>query len=389
MRPFSYERATDLAQAVRLGQRTGQGQTDAPVQFLAGGTTLFDLMKLDVMVPDHLVDLTPLRADHAAITPGEDGLHLGALARMSHVAAHPVVRSDYPVLAESLQLAASAQLRNMATLGGNVLQRTRCTYFRDPTWAACNKRNPGSGCAALTGFNRNHAVLGTDTSCIAQYPGDWAVALIALEAEIDLTGQDGTRRLPFASLHRSPEGQPHLETNLRPGEVITGFFIPANAWAQRSVYVKVRDRASYEFAIASAAVPVGITAQAAAPQPVGTAIAPPPTAPGPIETGDGTRANRAAYRVVARRPSSPIDPAVACSGHRPGTAPMRAGAAVPPWPERIEPGAAPRRTPWYCVAAWIPNLPGRRWCLPRGDSAGSSGPTAAGGRSIDGSGVAS
>jgi xanthine dehydrogenase YagS FAD-binding subunit len=254
MRPFSYARATDLAQAVRLGQHTGQGQTDAPIQFLAGGTTLFDLMKLDVMVPEHIVDLTPLRADHAAITPGEDGLRLGALARMSHVAAHPVVRSDYPVLAESLQLAASAQLRNMATLGGNVLQRTRCTYFRDPSWAACNKRNPGSGCAALTGFNRNHAVLGTDTSCIAQYPGDFAVALMALEAEIDLTGPDGTRRLPFASLHRSPEGQPHLETNLRPGEVVTGFFIPASAWAQRSVYVKVRDRASYEFAIAAAAV---------------------------------------------------------------------------------------------------------------------------------------
>jgi xanthine dehydrogenase YagS FAD-binding subunit len=254
MRPFSYARATDLAQAVRLGQHTGQGQTDAAVQFLAGGTTLFDLMKLDVMVPEHLVDLTPLRAAHAAITSGEDGLRLGALARMAHVAAHPVVRSDYPVLAESLQLAASAQLRNMATLGGNVLQRTRCTYFRDPTWTACNKRNPGSGCAALSGFNRNHAVLGTDTSCIAQYPGDFAVALMALEAEIDLTGSDGTRRLPFASLHRSPDGQPHLETDLRSGEVITGFFIPANIWAQRSVYVKVRDRASYEFAIASAAV---------------------------------------------------------------------------------------------------------------------------------------
>ncbi len=254
MRPFSYARATDLAQAVRLGQRTGQGQTDAPVQFLAGGTTLYDLMKLDVVVPEHLVDLTPLRASHAAITPGADGLRLGALARMAHVAAHPVVRDDYPVVAESLQLAASAQLRNMATLGGNVLQRTRCTYFRDPSWAACNKRIPGSGCAATSGFNRNHAVLGTDASCIAQYPGDFAVALIALEAEIDLTGRQGSRRLPFASLHRAAEGQPHLETNLRSGEVITAFFVPATALAQRSVYVKVRDRASYEFAISSVAV---------------------------------------------------------------------------------------------------------------------------------------
>ena len=254
MRAFSYARAADLAQAVQLGQRTGQGQTDAPVQFLAGGTTLYDLMKLDVLVPDHLVDLTPLRASHAAITPGPDGLRLGALARMAHVAAHPVVRSAYPALAESLQLAASAQLRNMATLGGNVLQRARCTYFRDPSWTACNKRTPGSGCAALTGFNRNHAVLGTDSSCIAQYPGDWAVALMALEAELDVTGPQGARRLPFAALHRAPEGQPHLETTLRPGEVITAFFIPASAWAQRSVYVKVSDRASYEFAIASAAV---------------------------------------------------------------------------------------------------------------------------------------
>jgi xanthine dehydrogenase YagS FAD-binding subunit len=254
MRPFSYTVATDLAHAVRLGERTGPGQTDAPVQFLAGGTTLYDLMKLDVVVPEHVVDLTPLRASHAAITPGADGLRLGALARMAHVAAHPAVLADYPVLAESLKLAASAQLRNMATLGGNVLQRTRCTYFRDTSWAACNKRTPGSGCAALTGFNRNHAVLGTDASCIAQYPGDFAVALVALEAQVELTGPRGGRRLPFASLHRSADGQPHIETTLRPGEIITAFFVPASAWAQRSTYVKVRDRASYEFAIASAAV---------------------------------------------------------------------------------------------------------------------------------------
>jgi xanthine dehydrogenase YagS FAD-binding subunit len=256
MRPFTYARATDLAEAVRLGRQTGQGQTDAPVQYLAGGTTLYDLMKLDVMVPERLVDLTPLRASHSEIMPGADGLRLGALAKMAHVAAHPVVQANYPALAESLQLAASAQLRNMATLGGNVLQRTRCTYFRDPTWAACNKRNPGSGCAALTGFNRNHAVLGTDDSCIAQYPGDWAVALMALEAQLDVTGPQGSRRLPFATLHRSADGHPQFETNLRPGEIITAFFIPATARAQRSVYVKVRDRASYEFAIASAAVAI-------------------------------------------------------------------------------------------------------------------------------------
>jgi xanthine dehydrogenase YagS FAD-binding subunit len=258
MRPFSYTRATDLAHAVRVGQNTGQGQVNTPVQFLAGGTTLYDLMKLEVIVPEHLVDLTALSANHAAITPSSEGLRLGAFARMAHVANHSVVQRDYPILAESLQLAASPQLRNMATLGGNVLQRTRCTYFRDPSWESCNKRAPGSGCAALTGFNRNHAVLGTDSSCIAQYPGDWAVALIALDAEIDLTGPNGSRRIPVASLHRAAEGQPHLETNLRSGEVITAFFVPATPWAQRSVYVKVRDRASYEFAIASAAVALQI-----------------------------------------------------------------------------------------------------------------------------------
>ena len=254
MRPFSYVAATDLAQAVRLGEQTGPGNTDAQVQFLAGGTTLYDLMKLDVIVPEHMIDLTPLRASHAGVAPGADGLRLGALARMAHVAAHPSVLSDYPALAESLKLAASAQLRNMATLGGNVLQRTRCTYFRDTSWSACNKRTPGSGCAALTGLNRNHAVLGTDASCIAQYPGDFAVALVALEAQVELAGPQGSRRLPFASLHRPAEGRPQIETTLRPGEIITSFFVPASPWAQRSTYVKVRDRASYEFAIASAAV---------------------------------------------------------------------------------------------------------------------------------------
>jgi len=254
MRPFTYDRAADLAHAARLGQQTGQGQTDAPVQFLAGGTSLIDLMKLDVLTPERVVDLTPLRATHAAIEAGPDGLRLGALTKMSAVAAHPAVLAEYPVIAESLHLAASAQLRNMATLGGNVLQRTRCTYFRDPSWAACNKRNPGSGCAALAGVNRNHAVLGVDDSCIAQYPGDWAVALVALDAHLDLTGPQGSRRMTFADLHRPVAGQPHIETNLRPGEVITAFTVPAGPWNRRSQYLKVRDRASYEFAIASAAV---------------------------------------------------------------------------------------------------------------------------------------
>lgn len=233
MRPFVYERADDLAQASRLGLQTGQGQTDAPVQFLAGGTTLIDLMKLDVLTPERVVDITPLRSSHDGIEAGPNGLRLGAFARMSVVAEHPAVLAGYPAIAESLQLAASAQLRNMATLGGNVLQRTRCSYYRDPSWSACNKRKPGSGCAAIGGFNRNHAVLGVDQSCISQYPGDLGTALVALEAQIELSGPQGTRSMPFASLHKPVDGQPHIETTLQPGEVIIAFHVPAAGWTRR------------------------------------------------------------------------------------------------------------------------------------------------------------
>jgi len=254
MRPFTYERAADLTQASRLGRDTGQGQTDATAQFLAGGTTLVDLMKLDVLRPERVVDIGPLRSAHAGIELSAKGLHLGALASMSKVADHPDVRRDYPAIAESLSLAASAQLRNMASLGGNVLQRTRCPYYRDPSWAACNKRKPGSGCAAIEGFNRNHAVLGVDRSCIAQYPGDLAVVLAAFDAEVELSGPTGGRRLAFGALHRPADGNPHIETALRPGEIITGFTVPAGPWARRSLYLKIRDRSSYEFALASAAV---------------------------------------------------------------------------------------------------------------------------------------
>jgi xanthine dehydrogenase YagS FAD-binding subunit len=258
MRPFSYERASDAAQALRAGRETGQGQGDAPAQYLAGGTTLIDLMKLEVLRPQRVVDITPLRARYGGIEAGPDGLRLGALATMAAAAAHPAVLRDYPVLAQSLQLAASAQLRNMATLGGNVLQRTRCSYFRDPSWAACNKREPGSGCAAIHGFNRNHAVLGVDDSCIAQYPGDFAVALVALDAQAELSGPIGQRSAPVESLHRPPNGQPQLEHTLAPGELITGYRVPAGAWTRRSLYLKIRDRESYEFAIASAAVALAV-----------------------------------------------------------------------------------------------------------------------------------
>jgi xanthine dehydrogenase YagS FAD-binding subunit len=254
MRPFGFERAVDIAHASRLGQDSGQGQTDAAVQFLAGGTTLIDLMKLDVLTPARVVDIGPLQVAHNSIEAGAAGLRLGAFATMSATADHPGVLQGYPAIAQSLQLAASAQLRNMATLGGNVLQKTRCTYYRDSSWSACNKRNPGSGCAAIQGFNRNHAVLGVDDTCIAQYPGDFAVALIALDAQVELNGPSGRRRLPFSSLHAPLNRRPHIETTLRPGEIITAFFVPPGAWNRRSLYLKVRDRASYEFAISSAAV---------------------------------------------------------------------------------------------------------------------------------------
>jgi xanthine dehydrogenase YagS FAD-binding subunit len=254
MRPFNFERADTVSQAARLGLGTGQGETDAKVQFLAGGTTLIDLMKLDVLRPERVIDIGPLRGAFDTVDLRADGLHLGAFAKMSAVADHPDVIQAYPAIAQSLQLAASAQLRNMATLGGNVLQKSRCTYYRDTSWNACNKRRPGSGCAAITGFNRNHAVLGVDESCISQYPGDFAVVLIALDAQLELSGPQGPRRMAFASLHTPVNARPHIETTLRTGEIITGFLIPQGAWNRRSLYLKVRDRSSYEFAISSAAV---------------------------------------------------------------------------------------------------------------------------------------
>src|SRR6185437_14958445 len=214
---FAYDRAADAGEAARLGRHTGQGQVLAHTQFLAGGTTLIDLMKLDVLRPEQVVDINPLESRYGAIEAGPEGLRLGALARMSAAADHPEVRRDYPVIAQALELAASAQLRNMASLGGNLLQRTRCPYYRDTSWTACNKRAPGSGCTAITAVNRNHAVLGVDDSCISQYPGDFAVALIALDAELELQGQRA-RLLPIADLHRPPGGKPDVETTMEPGE---------------------------------------------------------------------------------------------------------------------------------------------------------------------------
>ncbi|MDB5495379.1 MAG: hypothetical protein JWP86_2716 [Phenylobacterium sp.] len=264
MRPFRYEHAADREAALQAGRSAaaaaGEAHVRAPVQYLAGGTTLIDLMKLDVMRPEVVVDINGLARQHGEIRSGPDGLQLGALVRMADAAEHPAVRRDYPVIAQSLELAASQQLRNMASLGGNVLQRTRCNYFRDVTWAACNKRAPGSGCAAIGGPDRGMAVLGVSEHCIANYPGDFAGALAALGATVDIEGPGGRRVIPFEELHRLPGDTPHIETNLAPGELITGFSVPAGPWTRRSLYLKIRDRQSYEFAIASAAVALDLDA---------------------------------------------------------------------------------------------------------------------------------
>lgn len=254
MQPFQYVRpASTLDVLASLRSAAGGGQRP-DTAFLAGGTTLMDLMKLGVMQPARLIDLTALANDHGRIRLGSKHLLLGAFAKMADAAAHPDVRKHYPVVAQSLSLAASAQLRNMASLGGNVLQRTRCAYFRDPSWAACNKRTPGSGCAAAAGANRQHAVLGTSEQCIAAYPGDFAQALLALDASVSLLGPKGPRTLLFRELHRLPQDTPHRETRLQEGEIITGFLLPVAPWTHRSLYVKIRDRQSYEFAVASVAV---------------------------------------------------------------------------------------------------------------------------------------
>ncbi len=261
MRPFHYLRARDAADAVGAAAAVARLDTaavEASTQFLAGGTTLIDLMKLDVMRPARIIDIKPLANRHAEIELKDAELRLGGLVLMSDAADHPVIRTDFPVIAQSLQFAASPQLRNMATLSGNVLQRTRCPYFRDVSWRSCNKREPGSGCAAMEGVNRRHAVLGVSEHCIAAYPGDFAQALIALDATVEILGPSGALTIPFAQLHREPGDTPHVETRLAPGALITAFVVPAVPWTRRSLYLKIRDRESYDFALSSAAVAVDI-----------------------------------------------------------------------------------------------------------------------------------
>jgi xanthine dehydrogenase YagS FAD-binding subunit len=250
--PFKYSRADDITTASRSISGSGAA-TGSSAQFLAGGTLLLDLMKLGAMQPERLVDINGLAAHFGSIEIRADGLHLGALVRMAQAADHPGIRAQYPVIAESLMLAASPQIRNMASLGGNLLQRTRCPYFREPSWQACNKREPGSGCSALDGMNRNHAVLGVSGTCISNYPGDFAQALVALGATIKTKSRAGERTIPVDQLHTGAD-LPSVETVLAPGELITGIFVPAGGYTRRSTYLKIRDRVSYEFALASAAV---------------------------------------------------------------------------------------------------------------------------------------
>jgi xanthine dehydrogenase YagS FAD-binding subunit len=246
MRPFTYIRATDIRTALTAGGAT----------FLAGGTDLLQLMKDDIQCPTHVVDLNPLPLRH--IDVDSDGAHIGALARMSDVADHSGIIAEFPVISQALLLSASGQLRNMASIGGNLLQRTRCAYFRDPGFASCNKRLPGSGCAALEGENRMHAILGGSSACAATHASDLAVALVALDAVVHLETADDTRQLSLEDFLRLPGDTPHLDSELRPGELITRIDVPLAAHARRSTYLKVRDRASYEFALTSAAVGLDI-----------------------------------------------------------------------------------------------------------------------------------
>jgi xanthine dehydrogenase YagS FAD-binding subunit len=252
MRDFHYQRAKSMDDATR------SISGDPTAKILAGGTTLIDLMKLYVERPDFIVDINPLgkiSSDLVAITPLEHGgLRIGSLVRNSDLAWNDLVKRDYPVLSEALLAGASGQIRNMATVGGNLLQRTRCEYFRD-TSMGCNKREPGSGCSALDGFNRMHAILGTSEKCIATNPSDMSVALIALDAQVHVQSSAGAERtIPLVDFHLLPGEHPERESVLRHDELITAVDLPAMPFARRSHYIKVRDRSSYAFALASAAV---------------------------------------------------------------------------------------------------------------------------------------
>ena len=245
MQPFAFTRVKDQDGAVQAAKSNG-------ARYIGGGTNLVDLMKYGVERPEKLVDINALPLTEITQLP-EGGLRIGALVRNSDLAYHPTVREKYPVLSQALLSGASPQLRNMATVGGNLLQRTRCPYFYDIAFP-CNKRQPGSGCSAIKGYNRAHAILGVSDHCIATHPSDMCVALAILDATIHTQGPEGKRSIPFAGFHKLPGDTPHIETSLQSGELITAVDLPSIPYGKTSHYLKVRDRASYEFALASAAV---------------------------------------------------------------------------------------------------------------------------------------
>jgi xanthine dehydrogenase YagS FAD-binding subunit len=250
MHPFTLERPADVNAALLV--RAQAGRNDAASEYIAGGTDMIQLLQENVRRPDQLVSLAGLLDSRIELTP--QGLRLGAAATMADVAAHPLVTAQFPLISQALLNSASPQVRNQATMGGNILQRTRCPYFRDTGYEACNKRTPGSGCAALGGENRWHAILGTSDACIATHASDLAVALVALDAVVHVRNRRGEKAVPLGQFHRLPGSSPHIESVLTPGELVTAITVPAHPVGLRAHYLKVRDRASFEFAVVSAAV---------------------------------------------------------------------------------------------------------------------------------------
>jgi xanthine dehydrogenase YagS FAD-binding subunit len=251
MTPFTYARAADPADAIARLAAAAPGS-----RYLGGGTNLVDLMRETIERPPELIDVTALSRD--IVESADGGLMIGAAARNTALAEHRLVRTRYPVLARAIVAGASAQIRNMATIGGNLLQRTRCVYFYDEAGSRCNKRSPGQGCDAIGGFNRGHAILGASEACIATHPSDMCVALAALDATVHLESAQGKRSLAFADLHRLPGDRPDIDTFLAPGELITAVSLPPMPMAARSTYRKVRDRASYAFALVSVAAALDV-----------------------------------------------------------------------------------------------------------------------------------
>jgi xanthine dehydrogenase YagS FAD-binding subunit len=257
MHTFEFIRPTDSAAAIAAAAQSKTAQQGADVRFMGGGTTLIDLMKLNVETPARVLDINRLPLDKIELMP-DGGLKIGATVRNSDLAYHAKVQRDYSVLSQAILNGASAQIRNMATVAGNLLQRTRCMYFRDAAMP-CNKREPGSGCPAIPGSNRSLAILGTSEQCIATNPSDMCAAMAALEATIHVQGPKGPRAIAFGDFHLLPDSTPHRETVLEPGDLITHVTLPPPSAGSKQVYLKLRDRASYEFALASAAVVLTIS----------------------------------------------------------------------------------------------------------------------------------